>query len=157
MRKRDLQIDSVLRGKQRRIWLVTALVLIAGLAWLILAQTNPERQRVQRMAQVELGTEGAVVIRLMGEPIARCAGGPPSQMRRSFPRGWPPAQVEEVLERMREHTAERWVYANRERPDPCQPGPGDTEIGLDAGQWVIWYVVALDRSPARVAPELVPQ
>jgi hypothetical protein len=157
MRDRDERLDRALRGRQRGIWLVTALIVIAGMAWLILANTNPERQRVQRVAQVELGADTVEVKRLLGEPDGRCPGGPPSQMRRSFPRGWPPAQVEEVLEQMREQTTHRWVYLGRGRPDACAPGGGDTEIGLSADHRVLWYVAALDRSPARVSPELVPE
>jgi hypothetical protein len=132
---------------------VTALILLAGLAVVAYVLLSPERRRERRIADLRLMADSADVRTLLGAPGATCVTGGLEHLGRRFPTGTPPAAVEDVVARLQQETAQRWVYPpDEDDPVGCVPPGGATEVGLDRRGRVLWYVPKADQV-AIVVPE----
>ena len=85
---RTRAVERALQTHGRGPWYATAGVVAVGLillAWLI---SPTERKRRSVVEDLAIGTDSAVVIRALGQPV-RCAPGGLELFRSSFPTDWP--------------------------------------------------------------------
>ena len=153
---RSLRIERALGHRHRGVGIVTAVIVLAGLAVLAVALLSPDRRRVRRVQQLEVGDTIARVTELLGPPARVCPVGTLEHLRGRFPSGWPPPAVEGALGRMRSETAERWIYPIEDGPASCAPRERTTEIGVDQTGRVRWYVAVAGSTRLHLPPAYAP-
>lgn len=151
---RSRTVARVLDPQQRGVRILTAVILLAGAGVLFWLFSPGERERRGIMERVELGDRAERLVELIGTP-RDC---PPTQLdhlRASFPDATPPAQIEESLDRMARETRRRWVYPlDLRKPARCSGAEGQTEVGVDAEERIVWYVAVTGKSTLRIAAPL---
>lgn len=157
MASRDRTIDAALRVTPRRIRLATAAVIalgIAAFAWALF--TSDDRARAREVRRLGPGVDTASVIRSLAAPPGRCPVGNLEHLRTRFPDDFAPAALDATLDRMREETAQRWVYPSGDASARCAPRDGDTEIGIGRDGRVLWLVPVTGRNAVRLPPAYSP-
>jgi hypothetical protein len=156
MSPRKRRLDYALRSRQRGVWLATAAILLMGVVAILLTTRTGEGGRMRTLDRIEPGDTTTRVVEVMGEPARRCATGSLEHLRTQFPPGWSPAALEHAIERLKEETAQRWIYPIGSSAADCTPPRGMTEIGLDEEQRVLWYVPVTGKRPLELPPGLTP-
>jgi len=154
--KRRRRMDQALRVENPWMWFATFAVLLLGIALIVLAIVPGDRHRAGVMERVRLGDPADHASEVLGLEPLRCPAGDLGHLRSSFPEGWPPAAVDVALEELRRATAERRVYGADGAAALCAPTPGQTEIGVDEDDVIVWTVPVLGRSALRLPPGLSP-
>jgi hypothetical protein len=157
MSRHTQRIDRSVRKPQWTVRIVTLLILAAGAAMVAYAFTRAESRRDRALSGLEPGDTVARVIDRLGEPPFVCATGDLAHLEAQFPGGWPAAAREQAIERLREETAERWVFPMREAQiDPCPSPTNATEVGVGHDRRVRWLVPVSGRHPLRLPGEYAP-
>ncbi len=152
MAQRRRDIDDAMRVSKKQIRMVSAAVLGVGLlvvAWAFFA--SGDRAQRTELRGVQPGDPAQVVADRLDATPARCPVGTLEHLRTQFPGDFAPAAVDEALDRMRDATAQRWVYASGGNQARCTARNGDAEIGVGQDGRVLWLV----RSTGRTAVEVV--
>lgn len=151
-RRRAVAVDRALDTHGRGPWIATGVIIALGLLLLVWLISPTERKRRSVVEDLAIGTDSAVVLRELGEPV-RCAAGDMRHFRSAFPADWPRPVTELAAADLGARTAERWVYAINPRTRiPCDSDEEHTEIGIDSEGRVLWHV-ALTGKTAVVLPE----
>jgi hypothetical protein len=150
---RSRRTERALQHHHRGVGIATAAILLVGLVVLVVVLASPERRRLRRVHQIEIGDTTAHVTELLGPPARVCPIGSLDHLRGRFPTGWPARTVEDALGRMRAETAERWVYPIGDTPVSCTPRAKMTEIGVDHTGRVRWYVAVAGSTRLRLPPD----
>jgi hypothetical protein len=119
------------------------IVAVGMLVLAVVLLTGP-RQRERAAASLVVGDDSASVVRIMGAPPHRCPASNLAHLRTQFPGTLPRPTLDEELARLRQGTAQRWLYPEGAG---CVPGNGATEIGLDRESRVLWVVPARNKRP----------
>jgi hypothetical protein len=126
--------------------MVSAAILVLGIAGVIgLMMLRQDREVIQAAHEVRVGHDSARVLAALGAPTVRCAPGDLGHLRAALPPSTPRPTADEILQRLRAHTAERWVWG---RGASCTPADGQTEIGFTRGGLVYWAVAEHGDGPA---------
>lgn len=150
-------LERALGTSRRSIWIATGLILLIGVALLLWLFSPAEQSRREQVERLQVGDHMGRVAGVLGPPGARCPVGDMTRYADSFPPGWTAAAIETTLQALEEETDERWVYGlGEDEPVTCDPAPGRTEIGLDRGGRVLWYVSISGESPIEVGPRFTP-
>jgi hypothetical protein len=154
---RNRRLDDALGSSKRSIWIATGFILLIGAVLLVWLMSPTERSRRGEVGRLQLGDSQARVTEILGPPGARCQTGDLSHLSQSFPPGWPPPSVETTLQTLGEETASRWIYPlDPDDPAECTPADGQTEIGIDAGGALLWYVTITGESPLQLPERFEP-
>ena len=148
MAQRRRNIDDALRVSKKQIRMVSGAVLGIGLlvvAWAYFA--SGDRAQRTELRGVQPGDASQVVVDRVGAPPANCQVGTLEHLRTEFPDDYAPAAVDEALERIREATAQRWVYPTGGDQARCTARGGDAEVGLGQNGKVLWLVRSMGRTP----------
>ena len=157
MASRDRNIEAALQMTPGRIRLATAAVIVLGLVALLVAFFNSDdRARARQVRGLRPGTDTALVVRSLAAQPARCAVGNLEHLRTRFPDDFAPAALDATLDRMREETAQRWVYASGDRDARCVPRDGDTELGVGRDGRVLWLVPVVGRNTVQLPTSYTP-
>ena len=120
--------------------MVSAVILLLGLAIVAAVLLSGDRRRERAASSVAVGDDSAAVIQRLGAQPIRCPTGNMLHVESRFPGGTPRTTREAVQERLRLHTAQRWIYPGEARGSGCTPLGGDTEIGFGRDGRVLWLV-----------------
>lgn len=151
MAQRRRDIDDAMRVSPKQIRVATAIVLGLGLvvlAWAFFA--SGDRGRRMDLRRIQPGDPAQLVTERLGPAPANCAAGTLEHLRTHFPGDFAPAAVDDALDRMREATAQRWVYSEAGDRARCTARSGDSEIGVGADGQVLWLVRSTGRSMVEV-------
>jgi hypothetical protein len=155
MTYRRRHYDRSIREPQRAIQVVTALILMVGAAVVLWAVLRPEAQRERALRELQVGDTATTVIHDLGEP-RRCPVGRLDHLVGKFPGGWSAAAQSAAVERLRQQTAERWLYPLDDAADPCADPRNATEVGLGHDGRVLWILPLAGRHPLVLPPGFAP-
>jgi hypothetical protein len=142
----DRSIDRAFGAHRNWSRVVSAAILTLGLVVVVgLNLLRRDRQVVHAADRVRVGDDSASVLAALGAPRVRCAPGRLEHMRDALPPGTPRTTGDEILGRLRQNTAQRWVWGRRAS---CVPASGQTEIGFTRGGLVYWAVAEHGDGPA---------
>ena len=155
-RRRAVAVDRALDTHGRGPWIATGVIVALGvvlLAWLI---SPTERRRRSQLDELAIGTDTAVVVQQLGEPV-RCAPGSLERFREGFPTDWPRPITELAIADISARTRQRWVYALSLRTRlPCDSDEEHTEIGIDGEGRVLWHIAVTGKTPIELPQAYTP-
>lgn len=142
------RIERSLREPEWVIRFVTLLILLAGGAVVVFTYSRSESRRARDVEPLAIGDSASRVVTLLGEPAAVCRTGSLAHLRGQFSPEWSVAAADRALERLRQQTAERWLYPlEGDDASGCGPLRRGTEIGVDANRTVLWLVPLIGKRP----------
>lgn len=156
MSDRNLRVSRALRQPPRWVSYVTVAVIALGVLGVLLLVPRAERRRVRLVERLAPGDDSSRVVHVLGAPPLRCAAGRLVHLERRFPAGWNAAATQQALERLRQTTAQRWVFPLEAGEGSCADGGRATEVGLDAAGRVLWLMALPDRRPLRLPEAMTP-
>lgn len=153
---RNRAVERALQTHGRGPLLATAVIVVLGLilvAWLI---SPTERKRRALLDDLAVGSDTALVIRALGEPV-RCAAGGLERFREGFPTDWPRPVTELAVADIGARTTQRWIYAINPRTRlPCDSEQEHTEIGIGADGRVLWHIAVTGKTPIELPEAYTP-
>jgi hypothetical protein len=150
-------LEHELREPQWTIRIITLVILLAGAAVVFYAFSRSEARRERAVRGIEVADSTAQVVERLGQPPHVCATGSLAHLEGHFPTGWPAAAQSRAIERLRQETAERWVYPLRDTTaDPCTVPRNATELGIGHDGRVRWFIPLQGRESLRLPPTYEP-
>jgi hypothetical protein len=157
MSRHDHRLDRTIREPQWTIRIITILILLAGAAVVLYMFTRADSQRERALRGLMVGDTVTRVVERLGDPPYVCPTGSLAHLQGRFPPGWPAAAQANAIERLEEHTSERWIYpVTEEHVNPCPAPQRATEIGIGHDGRVLWLIPLAGRQPLQIPDTLAP-